>query len=140
MPPPKHTTNNDELAPREQRILALAWYHMTTFPEVDAQGLADRAGLKNPRSVLNVLSAVKKKLGIPGKVSGSSAATSSNVTTQAKRKADDVDESADNEDVPSAKKAKKTPAKSTGKGKGKGKGKSVTFAEEDDEVDDDEEI
>ncbi|KAI5860945.1 hypothetical protein GGS23DRAFT_578075 [Durotheca rogersii] len=51
-----------EITEKESQVLALAWKCFKTNPEVDLNKLAKLAGYTNPRSVANVLSAVRKKI------------------------------------------------------------------------------
>ncbi|KAI4866470.1 hypothetical protein F4820DRAFT_248529 [Hypoxylon rubiginosum] len=50
------------LTDKEAVVLALAWQCFKTTPEVDIEKLAGLAGYANPRSVSNLLSAIKKKI------------------------------------------------------------------------------
>ncbi|KAI0886440.1 uncharacterized protein GGS22DRAFT_160820 [Annulohypoxylon maeteangense] len=50
-----------EITDKESRVLALAWSCFKTHPDLDIEKLAKLAGYTNPKSVSNIISAVKKK-------------------------------------------------------------------------------
>ncbi|KAI0376768.1 hypothetical protein F5Y04DRAFT_285570 [Hypomontagnella monticulosa] len=59
--------SKSEITEKEAQVLATAWQCFRTQPEIDLPKLAKLTGYTNPRSVQNVLSAVKKKIsaGLP---------------------------------------------------------------------------
>ncbi|XDG08160.1 hypothetical protein ABKA04_007775 [Annulohypoxylon sp. FPYF3050] len=56
------SAGKNEITEREAKVLALAWQCFKTPPEIDYVKLARLAGYTNYKSVINVISAVKKKV------------------------------------------------------------------------------
>ncbi|KAI1091415.1 hypothetical protein F5B19DRAFT_458960 [Rostrohypoxylon terebratum] len=55
-------TSKKEITEREAKVLALAWLCFKTQPEVDYVKLAKLAGYTNYKSVINLISNIKKKV------------------------------------------------------------------------------
>ncbi|KAI1212125.1 uncharacterized protein F4807DRAFT_388302 [Annulohypoxylon truncatum] len=59
------SSDKNEITEKESKVLALAWHCFKTQPEIDYNKLAKLAGYTNPRSVTNIICAVKKKVAMP---------------------------------------------------------------------------
>ncbi|KAI1800234.1 hypothetical protein F4811DRAFT_540148 [Daldinia bambusicola] len=68
---------------KEAQVLATAWICFKTHPDIDFEKLADLTGYTNPRSVQNVINAVKKKVA-EGDKSPTTTPKSTKSTTKAK--------------------------------------------------------
>ncbi|KAI2615312.1 hypothetical protein GGR54DRAFT_612988 [Hypoxylon sp. NC1633] len=52
----------NDITEKEARVLAMAWKCFKTVPEVDHDKLAKLTGYANPRSVMNLLCGIRKKI------------------------------------------------------------------------------